>query len=42
MYMGGPSYEPYFIALILQGQIIVGLTKKTVASHVVGDLALLD
>ena len=42
MYIGGPPYEPYFITLMLQGQIIIGLTKRLVASHMVGDLALLD
>jgi len=34
--------EPYFIALMLQGQIVIRPTKKMVASYVVGDLALLD
>ena len=42
MYTGGLPYELYFIALTLQGQIIIRLTKKTVASYVVRDLALLD
>ena len=42
MYMDSPLYKLYFIVLTLQGQIIVGPTKKTIASHVVGDLALLD
>ena len=42
IYTGGPSHEPYFIVLTLQGQIIVRPMKKTVASHVVGDLALLN
>jgi len=42
MYSESPSHEPYFITLILQGQIIIGPIKKMVASYVVGDLALLD
>ena len=42
MYMKGPSHEPYFIMLTLQEKIIIGPTKKLVASYVVGDLALLD
>ena len=42
MYVGGPPHKPYFITLTLQGQIIVGPTKKLVTLYVVGDLALLD
>ena len=42
IYIGGLPHEPYFIALTLQGQLIVGPTKKLVTSHVIGDLALLD
>jgi len=42
IYMGGPSYKPYFIALTLQGQIVIGPTKKLVTTYVVGDLVLLD
>jgi len=42
MYSEGPPHEPYFIALTLQGQIIIGPIKKMVASYVVGDLALLN
>ena len=42
MYMGGLPHEPYFIALTLQGQIVISPTKKLVATYVVGDLALLD
>jgi len=40
--MGGLPHKPYFISLTLQGQIVTGLTKKLVATYVVGDLALLD
>ena len=36
------SYKPYFIALSLQGQPIIGPNKKVVTSHMVGDLLLLD
>ena len=42
MLTGGLLHELYFIALTLQGQIIIGPTKKMVASYVVGDLMLLD
>ena len=42
MYTGGPLYKSYFITLMLQGQIIIGPTKKIVALYVVGNLALLD
>jgi len=42
MYLGGLPHEPYFIALTLQEQIIIGPTKKMVVSYVVEDLALLD
>ena len=38
MYMGGPSYELFFIILTLQEKIVISLTKKLVASYVVGDL----
>ena len=42
IYIGGPPYESYFIALTLQEQIIIGLTKKLVVTYIVGDLVLLD
>ena len=42
MYSGSSPHKLYFIALTLQGQIIIGPTKKTVVSYVVGDLVLLD
>ena len=42
MYSGGLPHKPYFIVLMLQGQIVIGPTKEMVASYVVGDLALLD
>ena len=42
MYMEESSHKPYFIALILQGKIIIRPTKKMATSYVVGDLALLD
>ena len=41
IYIEGLPYKPYFIALVLW-QIIMGPTKKIVASYVVGDLVLLD
>jgi len=42
MFTGGPPHEPFFITLTLRGEIIIGPTKKLVASYVVGDLAFLD
>ena len=42
MYLGEPPHKLYFIAMTLQGQIIIGPNKKVVASYVVGNLALLD
>jgi len=42
MYTGGPSHKPYFIALTLQGEVIIGPTKKLVVSYVVGDLTLVN
>jgi len=42
IYMGGLPYEPYFIALTLQEQVIIGHTKQLIVIYVVGDLALLD
>ena len=40
--MEGPPQEPYFIALIFKGQLIMGPTKKMVVSYMIGDLVLLD
>ena len=42
MYTEGLPHKPYFITLTLQGQIIIGPTKKMVASYVVGNLTLMD
>ena len=41
MFQGGPPYEPYFIAKNNKDQIIIGLSKKIVATHVVGELEVL-
>ena len=41
MYQGGPSHEPYFIAIDNRDQIIIGPSKKIVATHVVGELEVL-
>jgi len=41
MYQGGPPHEPYFIAIDNQEQVIIGPTKKIVATHVVGELEVL-
>jgi len=42
MYIRGLPHEIYFIALMLQGQIMMEPTKKMVVSYVVEDLVLLD
>ena len=41
MFQGGPPHEPYFIAIDNRDQIIIGPSKKIVATHVVGDLEVL-
>ena len=37
----GPPHEPYFIAIDNRNQIIIGPSKKIVATHVVGELEVL-
>ena len=41
MFQGGPPHEPYFIAKDNKDQIIIGPSKKIVATHVVGELEVL-
>jgi len=41
MFQGGPPHEPYFIAKDNKDQIIIGSSKKIVATHVVGELEIL-
>jgi len=41
MYQGGPPHELYFIAIDNRDQIIIGSSKKIVATHVVGELEVL-
>ena len=41
MYQGGQPHKPYFIAINNQGQVIIGLNKKTVTMYVVGELKML-
>jgi len=41
MFQGGPLHEPYFIAIDNKDQVIIGLSKKIVATHVVGELEVL-
>jgi len=41
MYQGEPLYEPYFIAIYNQGQVIISPDKKIVAIHVIGELEIL-
>ena len=41
MFQEGPPYKPYFIAIDNKDQIIIGPSKKIVATHVVGELEVL-
>ena len=41
MFQGGPPHKPYFIAMDNKDQIIIGSSKKIVATHVVGELEIL-
>jgi len=41
MFQGGPPREPYFIAIDHKDQVIIGPSKKIVATHVVGELEVL-
>ena len=41
MFQGGPPHKPYFIAIDNKDQIIIGPSKKIVATHVIGELEVL-
>ena len=41
MFQEGPLYGPYFIAIDNIEQIIIGPSKKTVATYVIGELEVL-
>jgi len=41
MFQGGPPHELYFIVINNREQIIIGPSKKTVATYVVGELEVL-
>jgi len=41
MFQEGPLHEPYFIAINNREQVIIGPSKKIVATHVVGELEVL-
>ena len=41
MFQEGPLYGPYFIAINDREQVIIGPSKKIVATHVVGELEVL-
>ena len=41
MYQGGPPHKPYFVAIDNKDQVIIGPSKKIVATHVVGELEIL-
>ena len=38
MFQGSPPHKPYFIAINNKEQIIIGPSKKIVATHIVGEL----
>ena len=41
MYQGGLPHKPYFIAINNKDQIIIGLSKKIVVTHMVRELEVL-
>jgi len=41
MFQRGPPHKPYFIAIDNRNQIIIGPSKKIVATHVVRELEVL-
>jgi len=41
MFQGGLPHELYFIAVDNRGQVIIGPSKKTVATYVIGELEVL-
>ena len=41
MFQGDPLHKPYFIAINNRDQIIIGSSKKIVATHVVEELEVL-
>jgi len=41
IFQGGPLHEPYFITIDNMEQIIIGPSKKIVATHVIGELAVM-
>ena len=41
MFQGGLLHKPYFIAINNKDQIIIGPSKKIVATHVVGEWEVL-
>jgi len=41
IFYGGPLHKPYFIAINNREQVIIGPSKKIVATHVVGELEVL-
>jgi len=41
MFQGGSPHKPYFITIDNMEQIIIGPNKKIVATHVVGELAVM-
>ena len=41
IYQGDSPHEPYFVAIDNKDQVIIGPSKKIVATHVVGELEIL-
>jgi len=42
MYQGGPLHKLYFVAIDNQELAIIGLNKKIAATHIVGELEVLN
>ena len=41
MFQGDPPHKPYFIAINNREQVIIGPSKKMVATYIVGELEVL-
>ena len=41
MFQGGPPHKPFFITINNQGQVIIGLNKKMVATYMIGKFEVL-
>ena len=41
IFQGDPLYEPYFVAIDNMEQVIIGSSKKIVATHIIRELVVL-